>query len=520
MSNNISSQMMTPPTHLPWSVTNRKELLDNPLRYLLANPKMFQCTICKEALNPKIKIIRKHFSECHRDRLDLPISYPKDTQSHLDNAIIEAAWEPYTNHQSESNKEIMDKWYCADCDYIFRKKCYWTKHATSPNNKCRESAGSTEKCYELNTGGFWRVPNHPQVDSTAQISFGDPNFNMPLVAHLNFDELKSRVMPLLQDTEDVGTWHKVMPTFLARSDRIEWATDALKRISSQASNPHRPLKMWFDIAENYFDKFPTILSVIPGNVKALVQSFEKNVGEDDRKSYGFKERLSYKDVNRYFRSLMTFLFIKRCELVMRYTAEFNKPGFTMELAFQKGFIPLFLFELCSDNMKKVGEINWMMQHAQLQMLFIKNNELKLHECGYAGQRLATILHTVRTAALGKVALMNHDGNLSKFQDEVSKIQQSLTVQMICPHISLLRTMYRAKPNTRNVLVDEHHNILVDTVTFSKTIWTRLIPKVYTVIVEELDKLFEGMLHCISVPFIKILSNTLHFYLQAMIIRNF
>jgi len=513
MSNQMSSQVMTPPSHLPWRV--RKELLENPLPYLVANPRKFKCTICQEddegaVLAPRISSIRLHFSSCHSDIFEIPKKFPKDTQSLLNLAIQEASYEPYTKHQSEANKKLILKWCCTSCDVLFARKDNWRRHT----QRCDKASGSLEntpqqrvQCYELKFGGYCRVPieaapieadfnsTENTIDSTVQgILFSNPTFNMPSVARFNAEDLKKRVVPLLQDSEDLGTWHKVMATFLARSDRIEWATDLLQELKVATKYPHQTLQMWFLLAENYFDKFPTILSVIPGNVKAHVQSFEQTVGEDGR-YFGFKERLSYVSVNRYFKSLISFLLLKQCPLARRYSAEFVKEGFTIDAAFNKGFIPLFLFELCSQNMTKVGETNWMLQHAQLQMLFIKEQTLKLHECGYASQKLATILHTVRTAALGKVALMTHNGNLSKFQVEVSKIQQSLTVQMISPHISLLRTMYRSKPNTRRVRVDEHSNILVDTVIFPRRIWHQLIPKVYDRIMEELDKFFEGMLHC-------------------------
>ncbi len=317
---------------------------------------------------------------------------------------------------------------------------------------------------------------------------------MPYIATVTMPQLERLCEPLLQESEEIGSWPKVLQSLLVKDNFVEDTLKILKLIQMKQQQPCIQMIRMNSVIEKFCLLASVNVNLIPGNLRNILQSFSPVKQFNESTKEMFTSRQSYDAVKHYLKHLMAFLLVESgCPIMSHYLPIIDSSTFNEEEAVSVGFLPSLIYDLASES-QRIGVPSWLLRHAQILCMQIdKNGHLKLNRSDYSSQKMATCLHAIRVAVCFKLVLHNSTGTkVDKILLEmVESIQNKTTINIICPWIRMLRDDAKKRPDHRSILVDEHENIIVDSVLFEREKYEKLVKLIYTHIHTQFELFFSG-----------------------------
>ena len=486
---------------------NNKEILSDPFGLLSVTPLGCICLSCadeggtsvdstKATFSSTPRAVRSHFQQHHSDEYDLPNRLP-NLSANLAAATQEATkeWRKYTTIPMLQEQHICCNKGVGGCGKQFTRPDNYKRHVKDSNGKCHLSMKAIVDRVQLKCGRWMVVPEgeelFPQQQQQLPTSLNLEEC-MPTAATKPLNEYATILRSFIKPHDSVEAWKKIQIPLMSSSNFEQETMDSLQKISNAQQQPSLVLRTLFQCVDYYIEHIGTILSILPGNVKNVVQNFMVNDDVDNAPSI-FSERRSYKTVTSYMHHLMAFLVAHNCPYLIPYTNQIIKRGFDVERSYKYGFIPSLIYDLVCEVPDQVGGKTWLLWHALLYCYEINDGKLYLNSSGWGAQKLSTALHAVRAAVCGKMSMikLNNRIGLAPLTDMAAKVQATYFINTICPSIRQLRVQYNLLPNSRRINFDEHENVYVDGMKFSEEKYSQLIPIIYEMFQKEFESCFEG-----------------------------
>lgn len=487
---------------------SNKEILSDPFGLLSVTPLGCICLLCadeggtavgstKATFSSTPRAVRSHFQQHHYDDFDLPNRLP-NLSANLTAATQEATkeWRKHVTSPLKVRQKI-----CCDKDAGGCGKQYgdnhsnYNRHVKDSNGRCLKTMKASVDCVQLKCGRWMVVPEGEELFSQQQRKL-PTSLNleecMPTTASKPLHEYATILRPLIKDSDSVDAWKKVQLPLMSSPNFVPETMESLKKTSNSQQQPSHVLRTLLQCVDFYIERIGTILSILPGNVKNVVQNFIANDDVDNAPSI-FSERRSYKTVTSYMHHLMAFLVAHDCPYLIPYTNQIIKRGFDVEAAYKYGFIPSLIYDLVCEVPNQVGGKTWLLWHALLYCYEVHDGKLSLNSSGWGAQKLSTALHAIRAAVCGKMSMikLNNSSGLAPLTNMAAHVQATYFINTICPSIRQLRVQYNLLPHSRRVNFDEHENVYVDGMKFSEEKYSRLIPIIYEMFQNEFESCFEG-----------------------------
>lgn len=506
-----------PPTNtdnLDGSSSNNKEILSDLFSLLYVTPLSSICSLCASSADdggtptklPKHatfsstqKAVRNHFKQHHSFDYHLPNKSP-NLSAKL-KAATEDATKEWRKHIIQPRPSSFKRHICCDKQAGGCGKTYglnhsnYKRHIKDSNGKCHPSMKAIVDCVQLKCGRWMVVPEgeelFPQQQQQLPTSL-NLEACMPTAATKPLHVYATILRPFIKPHDSVDAWKKIQIPLMSSSNFEQETRESLQKISNAQQQPSLVLRTLFQCVDYYIEHIGTILSILTGNVKNVVQNFVANDDVDNAPSI-FSERRSYKTVISYMHHLMAFLVAHDCPYLIPFTNQIIKRGFDVEASYKCGFIPSLIYDLVCEVPDQVGGKTWLLWHALLYCYEINDGKLSLNSSGWGAQKLSTALHAIRAAICGKMSMIklkNHSG-LAPLTNMAAQVQATYFINTICPSIRQLRVQYSLLPHSRRVSFDEHENVYVDGIKFSEEKYSQLVPIIYGMFQKEFESCFEG-----------------------------
>ena len=475
------------------------------LSFIFFTPLSSICTICHTTMNHNWRSIRDHMQKEHSNiqLLKAPRNIASIISSHVD-TCSSLPISCFIKNVSTSKK-----WQCSGCGNIFRDKFNTQNHINrrhKPDSEDKKVVPILTNAVELICGKW--LPYHgcseqpilgmngtsASCHRSLAYAYGKCSFRpdecMPASACIEKKEIESRCQPLVHDDDELGPWPAVMRLSLTSENFCDYAVRVIKAIYCAMKEPEDTLRRLMECSDYYFDMCSSIIPILPGDIRRDLQTLTPLEEEDKCTSRIFNERRSYKSIKQYSKHLLAYLSIEQSRMLETYKAWTHSADYSVKEAYLRGLIPSLFYDLVAEEVAE-GSATVVVKHAHLFIMRLESGSAKLLECGYAGQQLSTILHAVRAALAGKSALYGSRTPQHK-SSYVTKLQsESTAIHQICPMIAKLRRQYSEKPTSKNIIVDEQENIIINGVPFRSCVWKNLVPILFSRITEELDPFFPG-----------------------------
>jgi len=230
---------------------------------------------------------------------------------------------------------------------------------------------------------------------------------MPKATCTTLSQYEIALEPFVAERTNVGSWAQVLLTAVSMHGETfgDYIKTTLEMIFAAQKSPDPVLAILNKCADMYADCFPSIVTLIPGNILGTVQNFN-SASIDDSQNYRsvFSARHSYARVKSYFHHLFAFLFVRQCPLLQPYIDVINEntASFSVEDSFQYAFIPCLLYDLAREVPPQLGVNTWLLEHAQLYCFRLSGGQPILDGYGWGATKLSSALHAVRAGVCGKM----------------------------------------------------------------------------------------------------------------------
>ncbi len=492
-----------------YNTPTTKEPLSDPMQHLIITPLHCICKICMTGETKKVAIlpiqqhqVRKHFKNVHANIFDLGrfnnVSISLEAAKLL---ATKGGWKD----QIETPQRKETHTVCTACNATFGRKSHHFKRHTLKSSTCNESTKDRRECVQLICGGWFPIPTTANITTTPpnqQLqhfpSSLDRNSRMPKATCTTLSQYEIALEPFVAERTNVGSWAQVLLTAVSMHGETfgDYIKTTLEMIFAAQKSPDPVLAILNKCADMYADCFPSIVTLIPGNILGTVQNFN-SASIDDSQNYRsvFSARHSYARVKSYFHHLFAFLFVRQCPLLQPYIDVINEntASFSVEDSFQYAFIPCLLYDLAREVPPQLGVNTWLLEHAQLYCFRLSGGQPILDGYGWGATKLSSALHAVRAGVCGMMITeqFTTDTGLRQANEYAKEVRDCVFVNIISRWICWLREQDKTQMNARSIYYDPMENIIIDGIMFKKEIYSNLIPRIYQLFHKQFELFFKG-----------------------------
>ena len=293
---------MTPTNtdNLDGSGSNNKETLSDLFSFLSVTPLCSICSLCASSADdggtsindlPKQatfsstqRAVRNHFKQHHSFDYDLPKKSP-NLSAKL-KAATEDATKEWRKHIIQPRPSSFKRHICCDKQAGGCGKTYglnhsnYKRHIKDSNGKCHLSMKAIVDCVQLKCGRWMVVPEGEELFPQQQQQQLPTSLNleacMPTAATKPLHEYATILRPFIKPHDSVDAWKKIQIPLMSSSNFEQETRESLQKISNAQQQPSLVLRTLFQCVDYYIEHIGTILSILTGNVKNVVQNFVAN----------------------------------------------------------------------------------------------------------------------------------------------------------------------------------------------------------------------------------------------------
>ena len=491
-----------------------KEPLSDPMQHLIITPLHCICTICQgdkyksqhATFTISQKAVREHYKKEHDDKFVL--GKFKNISTTLEAAKMRATnggWRDQICKDGPQPQRVEMHTVCTACNATFGRDSNHFKRHTLKSSTCNKSTKDRRECVQLICGGWFPIPTTANITTTPpnqQLqhfpSSLDRNSRMPKATCTTLSQYEIALEPFVAERTNVGSWAQVLLTAVSMHGETfgDYIKTTLEMIFAAQKSPDPVLAILNKCADMYADRFPSIVTLIPGNILGTVQNFN-SASIDDSQNYRsvFSARHSYARVKSYFHHLFAFLFVRQCPLLQPYIDVINEntASFSVEDSFQYAFIPCLLYDLAREVPPQLGVNTWLLEHAQLYCFRLSGGQPILDGYGWGATKLSSALHAVRAGVCGMMITeqFTTDTGLRQANEYAKEVRDCVFVNIISRWICWLREQDKTQMNARSIYYDPMENIIIDGIMFKKEIYSNLIPRIYQLFHKQFELFFKG-----------------------------
>jgi len=250
----------------------------------------------------------------------------------------------------------------------------------------------------------------------------------------------------------------------------------------------------FECVSYFLDRADIIINLVPGNIRAAVQNFQGDHDDPDTSQKRiFSARMYYQESLRYVKDLLVYLQVVDPGKLAPYIEWVTFSNFNLEYAFKVGLVPCLLYdlstEICAFASATTLVIHTCLSCFNLTQDGLGNSRVQAKSHDAASKVVSTALHIARLACVSKYLLSGDNG--ANQMDVVKTFNCSYSVQKASVIIARFRVAASSIAKQRSVSVNAIGDISVNSYTFKREIYSKLIPLLLSKFREILGKSLSG-----------------------------
>ena len=488
----------------------KRKMLDNVIG---VTPAGFYCVKCGTPVGDTTSAIRSHLNRCQpglKDDLGEAHMVTVHGVQILKDKVNSSRRLPVEQHAC-SPLQQKHRMYCSNCFVSFQNSRASKVHFDSPKNHCDIGMLQSGPCVKLKCGRFFpMLPRtsasvvsvstsslstitHSNSSTSSSLSSGMGSFlewnTLPDQFCVPKKTVENVLKGYVRDDEQVEDWAGMFHLLVANSGS-SFENQMKKSVhdaqNTQIHDNEEDLRKLHESSDYFFEEHCTLVHSCPANIKARLQHFLlKDNGEEQTKL--FSVRQTHQTLQREARMLLSYLFRSSNSILMQYIHVLKKDDYTVQKGYKLLLLPQIIIHLVLNETATGPVCIPDLYKYSLVLCFSTNNtNLKLKECGYAGQKLASLLYIIRVCAIAKSMAMETSMQL-KF---IESIQQSQTINLICPNLCHLRSMKGKKVVPVDHVVCTNGDIISMEFTYKKEVYQMLIPLLSDFLIQKLNSVMK------------------------------